>query len=104
MNQRAGGKQAARDGKGRFAKGVSGNAGGRPKVPEELREAFREACPVALKTLVRVVKDPKAKDADRIRAAEAILDRGYGKPVQAVDVDASAVQQVVFVGENEIAD
>ena len=54
--------------------------------------------------LVRVVKDPKAKDADRIRAAEAILDRGYGKPVQAVDVDASAVQQVVFVGENEIAD
>ena len=36
---------------------------------------------------------------NRIRAAEIILDRGYGKPVQAVDLDASSVPQVVFVGD-----
>jgi len=34
-----------------------------------------------------------AQDRDRIRAAEIILDRGYGKPVQAVDLAAQADQQ-----------
>ena len=36
---------------------------------------------------------------NRIRAAEIILDRGYGKPVQAVDLDAGSVPQVVFIGD-----
>lgn len=69
-----------------FAKGKSGNPGGRPKLPEELKQAFRALAPEALKTLESVMRSSKARPGDRIRAAETILNRGYGTPVQAVEV------------------
>ena len=72
-----------------FQKGQSGNPGGRPKVPEELREAFRANSQDACDALCKILKDPAAKDSDKIRAAEIILDRGYGKPTQAVDLEAA---------------
>lgn len=102
-SKKSGGKNSgARDARrdpatGRFMKGYKG--GGRPRLPEELKEAFRAAAPEALRVLVQIVNDEDAKHGDRIRAAEVILDRGYGKPVQAVDVDASSIPQVVFVGD-----
>jgi hypothetical protein len=34
------------------------------------------------------MKDPKAPAAARISAAQAILDRGHGKPAQAIEVNA----------------
>ena len=86
-NLKTGAKQVPRDARGRFAKGASGNAGGRPKIAEDLRTAFRERCPEALETLLSVMRSEKAADRDRIRAAEIILDRGYGKPVQAVSME-----------------
>ena len=100
--KKAGRNSGARDARrdpatGRFMKGYRG--GGRPRLPEELKEAFRAAAPEALRVLVQIVNDEDAKHGDRIRAAEVILDRGYGKPVQAVDVDASSIPQVVFVGD-----
>lgn len=73
---------------GRFVKGYGG--GGRPKLPEELKEAFRAAAPEALAVLKKILMDNEAKNADRIRCAEIILDRGYGKPVQAVDIGTNA--------------
>lgn len=96
---RTGEKQVAREKNGHFKKGTSGNAGGRPKVPEELKEAFKAAAPDALQVLKFVMLNSREKASDRLRAAEIILDRGYGKPVQAVDLDASSVPQVVFVGD-----
>lgn len=74
-------------------------SGGRRELPEELRTAFRAEGPRALDVLVAVMTDPEARTADRIRAAEIILDRGYGKPRQAVDLDASNIPQVVIVGD-----
>ncbi|MBO7670133.1 MAG: hypothetical protein J6S60_06040 [Oscillospiraceae bacterium] len=68
-------------------------------MPEELKEAFRAACPDALEVLKRILTNEGAKDSDRIRCAEIILDRGYGKPVQAVDLDGNVVPQVVIVGD-----
>lgn len=38
----------------------------------------------ALKVIHDVMADPKLKAADRLRAAEMMLDRGYGKPTAAV--------------------
>lgn len=91
-------KESKRDPKtGRFTKGNT--TGGRTKMPEEMKQAFRAAAPDALRVLVRIVNDEEAKHGDRIRAAEVILDRGYGKPLQAVDVDASSIPQVVFIGD-----
>ena len=51
-----------------------------------LEEAARELTLDALDTLATIMKDPKAPAAARISAAVALLDRGHGKPYQAVDV------------------
>ena len=76
-----------RDARGRFVKGNKN--GGRPKMPEAMKQAFRAAAPDACRVLIGIVNDESAANKDRIRAAEVILDRGYGKPVQAVDLEGS---------------
>ena len=86
-----------RDEKGRFVKG--NRSGGRPKMPDEMKQAFKDLTPAALAALAKIVNNEEARDADRIRAAEVILDRGWGKPTQAVDMDLSSVPQVVIVGD-----
>lgn len=67
---------------GRFVKGVSGNPGGRPKVIENVRDLARQHTEEAIKTLVAVVKSPKASDSAKVQAATALLDRAWGKPHQ----------------------
>lgn len=80
---------------GRFVKGYGG--GGRKALPEDLKEAFREVSWDALDVLKKILKDEDAKHSDRIKCAEIILDRGYGKPVQAVDLEHSAGGEVGVV-------
>ncbi len=61
-----------------WKKGQSGNPSGRIAFPHELRLAFQEYTQQSLDTLV------KALDAEnpyvQIKAAEAILNRGWGPP------------------------
>lgn len=38
----------------------------------------------AVKTIAEIMDDPLSEDRDRLRAAETLLDRGYGKAAQAV--------------------
>lgn len=64
---------------------------GRPKgVPNKatasIREAAREYTEQALLTLAEVMADEEQPAAARVSAANALLDRGYGKPSQSVDV------------------
>ena len=65
-----------------FEKGQSGNPGGRPKVVAEVKELAREHTGEAIKTLVSIMTNPKSAPAARVSAANALLDRGYGKPPQ----------------------
>ena len=65
-----------------FEKGQSGNPGGRPKVIAEVKELAREYTGEAIKTLVSIMTNAKAAPAARVSAANALLDRGYGKPPQ----------------------
>ena len=44
----------------------------------------RDHMPLALATLVAVMQDPTAPHAPRIAAANAMLDRAYGKPTERV--------------------
>lgn len=66
-----------------FQKGQSGNPGGRPK-DAELREACRAHTTLAIKTLVSVMKAKRSPANAKVAAAIALLDRGYGKPAQAI--------------------
>lgn len=68
-----------RDKTGRFIKGHSGNPGGRPKDEHNLIELARSYTTEALETLVELMREGKD---ERVRgtAAQALLDRGWGKP------------------------
>ncbi len=92
---------------GKFMPGTSGNPGGRPADTQETREGkemLRAASPAACQLLCDTINDPEAKLELRIKCAEIVLDRVYGKPQQAVEVDAKNVPQVIFVGEDHIPD
>jgi Family of unknown function (DUF5681) len=80
-----------------FRPGQSGNPTGRPKrsatiearrIFRDVMTAARERTQDALDTLASVMRDPKAPAAARVSAAQALLDRGYGKPAQAIGVSA----------------
>ena len=72
-----------------FLKGQSGNPGGRPKVIAEVQELARQHTTEAVETLVSIMTDAKAASAARVSAANALLDRGYGKPQQHITGDAN---------------
>jgi Family of unknown function (DUF5681) len=65
---------------GSFAKGVSGNPGGRPKAALDVQALARAHTVEAINALVAALKDKPS----RVAAASALLDRGWGKPIQAV--------------------
>lgn len=70
-----------------FAKGVTGNPGGRPaRTPEELDliQACKAKTPQALAVLVRIMESGE-KERDQITAANMIIERAHGKPVQPTD-------------------
>ena len=65
-----------------FKKGQSGNPGGRPKMFSEVRALAQEHCPAAIKKLVALMD---SADERVVHAAcKELLDRGIGKPAQAV--------------------
>lgn len=71
---------------GTFQKGQSGNPGGRPKEIGHVRDLARAHTEDAIRTLVEIRGDLGAPPAARVAAAQALLDRAWGKPSQAVDV------------------
>ena len=78
-----------------FRPGQSGNPNGRPRVLADVQNAAREHSADAIKTLSDIMDNPKAPAAARISAACALLDRGYGKPLQTVDANNTNVNYVV---------
>jgi hypothetical protein len=66
-----------------FVPGQSGNPGGRSKALKEIQELAREHSGTALKALSYIAEHGESEQA-RVAAANALLDRAFGKPPQAV--------------------
>lgn len=84
-----------------FRKGQTGNPKGRPKVPTEVKEILKAAAPGAAKLLVEMVADETQKPELRIKCAETVLDRVYGKAVQPIDGEMDSVVRFVLEGDAE---
>ena len=52
----------------------------------DLKKLTRTHTREAVAALVEIANDRKAKNADRIVAANSLLDRGHGRPHQSVDL------------------
>jgi len=64
----------------------------------------REHTEKAIDTLVDVLENPEAENRDRIAAAKDLLDRGHGKPLQAViQVPASKRQAALLASMSDEA-
>lgn len=73
---------------GRWLPGQSPNPGGRPKVALAVRELVRQHTEMAITTLVEICEYGQS-EAARLAAAVALLDRAWGKPSIAVEVQES---------------
>src|SRR6516225_7632587 len=81
----------------KFRKGQSGNPGGRPKVLGEVQELARQYAPAVIVELARLALKAKSETA-RIAAIRELLDRGYGRSRQAIEVSVPAgdvIQQLL---------
>ena len=89
---------------GRWVKGQSGNPGGRVGVPAEIRERLKAAAPEAIDLLISIATNEEKPDNLRMDCAKYLLDRAFGKPSQALSVDAAvgATVQTVQLTPDEM--
>ena len=75
---------------------VGGRQKGTPnKATAAVKEIAAEYGPEAISTLAEIMRSPEHPAAARVSAANGLLDRAYGKPTQALEVDASLRGEVV---------
>ena len=72
---------------GKFQKGQSGNPGGRPKVLAEVQERARQYTLESIEGLADIARNTKSPAQARVAAWNSLLDRGYGKPGQSIDLN-----------------
>jgi hypothetical protein len=88
-----------------FRSGQSGNPGGRPKGERSVREIAQQHTAAAMETLVTVMQT--GKNSERVQAAMALLDRGWGKPTQSVEMSGdrtTLVDLLVSLNNSHAAD
>ena len=87
---------------GRFQKGKSGNPGGRPKASHSIQELARQHAPDAIERLAQIVEKGDSHSAVAA-AANAILDRAYGKPPQFNTSDTTSFRKAVDMSDDDLA-
>jgi hypothetical protein len=86
---------------GKLKSGNEGNSGGRPRKLPELNKLMADILgdeKNGLTTAERILKaiEAKALKGD-IKAAEMLLDRGYGKPKQTTDTNITTTEPLVII-------
>lgn len=66
-----------------FKPGQSGNPLGKPKVPEEVMAMWSKLVPEAIKAVQACLASDDLEL--RLKAANVVLDRKFGKPAQSVE-------------------
>jgi len=74
-------------GMAKWAKGVSGNPGGRSKGEGDIRALAQKHTPAAINRLVKIVNDDKVSPSAQVAASVALLDRGWGRPAQTINAN-----------------
>jgi hypothetical protein len=74
-----------------FKKGQSGNTGGRVGVPAEVREMARRHSKEAIERLIHWMKSDDGRIS--VAAANALLDRGFGRPAQLIELSVDVVSR-----------
>ena len=89
-----------------FKKGESGNPAGRAKgkstqatltanrIIADVKQLAREASKDAIDTLISVMKNETAPVAARVTAAQAVLDRGWGRPSQTIEANVNVFDRM----------
>ena len=85
-----------------FVKGQTGNPGGRPKAEVDVVAIARRNGPEAIQMLAEIMRNPKASESARVSAANSLLDRGFGKPVQKIDGDLTLRRPLVEMTDDEL--
>lgn len=73
------------------------------KTPTDIRSLARAHTAKALNVLCGIMEQSEAPPAARVSAATALLDRGWGKPSQIVDMTVRK-QIAKELGDDELAD
>jgi Family of unknown function (DUF5681) len=71
----------------KFKPGQSGNPGGRPKMIPELRALCRNHTAQVVERWVEILNDKKAQHRDVINAGDKLMLYGYGRPVNANEMN-----------------
>jgi len=85
-----------RDAAGRFLPGVSGNPSGRSGCILEARRLAEEFSPESIRRLWAIIEDSATPASVRLGAISELLDRGMGKPRQAVEVIGEVMQRYEY--------
>ena len=70
-----------------FKPGQSGNPGGRPTMPDELKVKIRSEIPGVVDFWIDTYKNPNESFINRNKAAENLVAYGYGKAKEIIDMD-----------------
>lgn len=68
------------------------------KASTDIRSLARSHTETAINTLAGIMREAKSPPAARVAAAQALLDRGWGKPAQTVN------QTIVRVDPEKLSD
>ncbi len=100
----------SRSAEGKFLPGISGNPGGQRKITAEARGIFEDFTPTVAREITKIFTE-LCEDEDKdykliLTYAKEILDRGLGKPKQAVDLvdTTSEDEEYEFLQEHLLGD